>query len=148
MAELLRHSRSGQHENSPLQDWPELLIQLVWSILRQQCYLGMLLIPGILNFSLTPRIHFQYYLPLLLAEVGITNPNTQILLNAVYAITGWIAATIGARFHDVLGRRIMFMGSTLGMILCLSIAAGGAAGFVNTGSVPASDASISFIYGR
>ncbi|KAK8196500.1 hypothetical protein M8818_006665 [Zalaria obscura] len=87
----------------------------------------------------------SYYLPLLVAQVGITNPNTQLLLNAIYAITGWIAAIIGARLHDVLGRRTMFLASTAGMVLCLAIAAGGAAGYTE-GSIPASKASISFIY--
>jgi MFS family permease len=89
----------------------------------------------------------SYYLPLLVFQVGIKDPNTQILLNAIYAITGWIAATAGAFFHDRLGRRTMFLMSTGGMIVCLSIAAGGASGYVNSGSVPASDASIAFIYG-
>lgn len=40
----------------------------------------------------------------------------------------------------------MFLLSTGGMVLCLAIVAGGAAGYVEKGSVPASDASISFIY--
>ena len=76
-------------------------------------------------------------------NVGITNTNTKLLLNAVYAITGWIAAIIGARLQDVVGRRKMFLWyitphyippyclividpirSTAGMIVCLSITAG------------------------
>ena len=90
----------------------------------------------------------SYYLPLLVSQVGITDPNTQILLNAIYAITGWIAASTGAFFHDRLGRRTMFLISTGGMVVCLAIAAGGAAGFVKNGSTPSSDASIAFIYGK
>ena len=70
----------------------------------------------------------SYYLPLLVAEVGITSSKTQILLNAIYAITGWIAAITGACFHDRLGRRLMFLMSTGGMVVCLAITAGGAAG--------------------
>ncbi|OQV04538.1 hypothetical protein CLAIMM_09401 [Cladophialophora immunda] len=88
----------------------------------------------------------SYYLPLLLTNVGVTDTNTVLLLNAVYALTGWIAAAAGARFHDVFGRRKMMLGSTFGMIICLSITAGTAAGYVNTGSKSSSDASIAFIY--
>ncbi|MCJ1285503.1 hypothetical protein MMC26_004843 [Xylographa opegraphella] len=88
----------------------------------------------------------SYYLPYLLKNVGVTNTNTILLLNAVYAITGWIAAIMGARLHDVVGRRKMFLISTAGMILCLSITAGTAAGYVETGSSQASAASIAFIY--
>lgn len=88
----------------------------------------------------------SYYLPLLLTEVGVTDTNTVLLLNAVYALTGWVAAAAGARFHDILGRRKMLLGSTLGMIVCLSVTAGTAAGFVQSGSKTSSDASITFIY--
>lgn len=67
----------------------------------------------------------SYYLPLLVAQVGIKDSNTQILLNAIYALTGWIAATAGAFSHDKFGRRKMFMASTAGMVVCLAITAGG-----------------------
>jgi hypothetical protein len=78
--------------------------------------------------------------------VGVTNPNTQLLLNIIYAIGGWIPAIIGARLHDVVGRRKMLMGATAGMAVCLAIAAGTAANFVQSGSQQASVASITFIY--
>lgn len=90
----------------------------------------------------------SYYLPLMVDKVGITDPNTQILLNGIYALTGWIAATAGAFCHDRLGRRTMFMLSTSGMAVCLAIVAGGSAGYVNSGSVPASKAGIAFIFGK
>ncbi|KAL5113255.1 hypothetical protein ACEQ8H_008882 [Pleosporales sp. CAS-2024a] len=88
----------------------------------------------------------SYYLPTLVAYVGVTDPSTQLLLNIIYAIGGWIPAMIGARLHDVVGRRKMLMGVTLGMAVCLAIAAGTAADFVHTGSKSASVASITFIY--
>lgn len=53
---------------------------------------------------------------------------------------------IGARLHDIVGRRKMLMGVTLGMAVSLAIAAGTAADYVNTGSKTASSASIAFIY--
>jgi MFS family permease len=88
----------------------------------------------------------SYYLPYLLANVGITSTNTKLVLNIVYAVTGWIPATIGARMHDIIGRRKMMLGCTLGMAICLSITAGTAADYVHTGSQTASKASIAFIF--
>ncbi len=88
----------------------------------------------------------SYYLPLLLTNVGIEDTNTVLLLNAIYALTGWIAAAAGARFHDIIGRRKMMLGSTFGMVICLAITAGTAAGYVNSGSKTSSRASIAFIY--
>lgn len=85
-------------------------------------------------------------LPALVANVGITSVNTQLLLNIIYAIAGWIPAMIGARLHDVVGRRKLMLSVTLGMAVCLAIAAGTAAGYVNTGSKASSSASIAFIY--
>lgn len=85
-------------------------------------------------------------LPKLVAHVGVTDPNTQLLLNIIYAIGGWIPAMIGARLHNVVGRRKMLMGVTLGMAVCLTIAAKTAAGFVHTGSKASSITSIAFNY--
>ncbi|KFZ11429.1 hypothetical protein V502_07549 [Pseudogymnoascus sp. VKM F-4520 (FW-2644)] len=88
----------------------------------------------------------SYYLPTLLKNVGITDVDTQLLLNIVYALTGWVAPTAGSRFHDIVGRRKMFMGSTIGMIVSLAMTAATAAVFVHSGSKTASTASIFFIY--
>ncbi|EJU05893.1 sugar transporter [Dacryopinax primogenitus] len=88
----------------------------------------------------------SYYLPKLLSNVGITTVNTQLELNIVYSVLGYVAAVSGSRFHDILGRRKMFLISISGMIICLAIAAGTAAGYVETGSTSASNASIAFIY--
>ncbi|OBT83709.1 hypothetical protein VE02_08277 [Pseudogymnoascus sp. 03VT05] len=89
----------------------------------------------------------SYYLPLLVANVGITNQSTVLLLNGIYALTGWIAAGVGARLHDIVGRRKMLLGSALGMAVCLAVVAGTAAGYVhNPESKGCSSASIAFIY--
>ncbi|KAH7129721.1 general substrate transporter [Dactylonectria estremocensis] len=88
----------------------------------------------------------SYYLPLMVENVGITSTNMVLLLNAIYAITGWIAATIGARLHDIAGRRKMLMGSCLGMSIALAIVAATAAEYERSGSVPSSSASIAFIF--
>lgn len=85
-------------------------------------------------------------MPLLLTNVGVTNTNTILLLNSIYAVTGWIAAAAGARCHDIIGRRKMMLGSTFGMVVCLAITAGTAADYVETGSQISSRVSIAFIY--
>ncbi|CAG8957269.1 hypothetical protein HYFRA_00010691 [Hymenoscyphus fraxineus] len=88
----------------------------------------------------------SYYLPYLLANVGITSADTKLLLNIIYALVGYIFATAGARMHDVIGRRKMLLGATAGLVLALSITAGTAAGYVNTGSKSSSTTSIAFIF--
>ncbi|KAI6812810.1 general substrate transporter [Hortaea werneckii] len=88
----------------------------------------------------------SYYLPRLVSFVGVHDPSTQLLLNIIYAITGWIPAVVGARLSDIIGRRKLLLGVTIGMSSCLAIAAGTAAHFVGSGSKPASVASITFIY--
>jgi MFS family permease len=88
----------------------------------------------------------SYYLPSLLKNVGITSTNLKLLLNIIYAIVGWIFSTAGANCHDRIGRRKMFLISTMGMVICLAITAGTAADFDNTGNKSSSSASIAFIY--
>ncbi|PGH00994.1 hypothetical protein AJ79_08058 [Helicocarpus griseus UAMH5409] len=88
----------------------------------------------------------SYYLPYLLENVGVTDTDTKLLLNIIYAIMGWIPAMIGARCHDIIGRRKMLLGCTLEMAVALAIAAGTAAGYTNTSSKKSSSASIAFIY--
>ncbi|KAF4463938.1 Lactose permease [Fusarium albosuccineum] len=92
----------------------------------------------------------SYYLPKMVENVGITSTNMVLLLNAIYAVTGWIAATFGAiktaRLHDIIGRRKMLMGSCLGMSVALAIVAATAAEYERSGSVPSSSASIAFIF--
>ncbi|KAM0546751.1 hypothetical protein ACHAPJ_010679 [Fusarium lateritium] len=88
----------------------------------------------------------SYYLPMMVKNVGITSTNMILLLNAFYALTGWIAAIIGARLHDVVGRRKILMGSCLGMSIALAIVAATAAEYERSGSVPSSSASIAFIF--
>jgi MFS family permease len=51
-----------------------------------------------------------------------------------------------ARLHDVVGRRKMLMGSCIGMSIALAIVAATTAEYEKSGSVPASSASIAFIF--
>jgi sugar porter (SP) family MFS transporter len=88
----------------------------------------------------------SYYLPTMLKEVGVTSVNVQLLLNAIYAITGWAAAISGARCHDIFGRRKMLLSTTLAMAVCLAVVAATTSTYIKTGSKAASDATILFIY--
>ncbi|KAI1214440.1 general substrate transporter [Annulohypoxylon truncatum] len=88
----------------------------------------------------------SYYLPLMLNGIGITDTNTKLILNIVYAVIGWVFSMVGARLHDVVGRRKMLIGSTLGMTICLTLVAAGAAGKVEYGNSSAATMSIVFIF--
>ncbi|KAL7623753.1 hypothetical protein AAE478_005306 [Parahypoxylon ruwenzoriense] len=68
------------------------------------------------------------------------------ILNIVYSVIGWAFSVVGARLHDVVGRRKMLMGSTLGMTISLALVAAGAAGKVEYGNDAAATMSIVFIF--
>jgi MFS family permease len=82
----------------------------------------------------------------MLAGIGITDTNTKLYLNIVYAVVGWVFATVGARLHDVVGRRKMLIASASGMALCLAIVAGCSAAFVDYDNSTASTVTIVFIF--
>lgn len=88
----------------------------------------------------------SYYLPRMLDKVGITDPKMQILMNGIYGITGWIAASVGSCLHDMVGRRKMFLSSTIGMSICLSIVAATTAEYQKQETKSLSTASIAFIF--
>ncbi|GJC78937.1 lactose permease [Colletotrichum liriopes] len=88
----------------------------------------------------------SYYLPIMLSGVGINNTNTQLTLNIIYSVVGWVFSTAGSRLHDVIGRRKMLIATTSGMTICLAIVAGCAAGYTDYGNTTASTVSIVFIF--
>ncbi|KAJ4201453.1 hypothetical protein NW767_006541 [Fusarium falciforme] len=82
----------------------------------------------------------------MLNGIGITDTDTKLILNIVYAVVGWTASIVGSRLHDVVGRRKMLITATAGMTVCLAIVAGCAAGYTKYGNKPASTVSIVFIF--
>jgi len=140
------HEIQQNLQNVPLASWRNFFDLRILVKSRSRRYRSMLNFAWSWFGQFSGNNVISYYLPLLLTNVGVTDTNTVLLLNAVYALTGWIAAAAGARFHDIIGRRKMMLGSTFGMIICLSITAGTAAGYVNSGSITSSRASIAFIY--
>ncbi|KAH7069450.1 lactose permease [Paraphoma chrysanthemicola] len=56
----------------------------------------------------------SYFMPLMIKNAGITDPNKQLLINAINPIFSMIAAVYGATLLDKLGRRKMLMGGLWG----------------------------------
>lgn len=88
----------------------------------------------------------SYYLPTMLTNVGMTSTSTNVLMNGIYSIVSWAASICGSFAHDKVGRRKMFMGSTLGSALALTGLAISTARFKATGSDGASTGTLVFIY--
>ncbi|KAF2854865.1 MFS lactose permease-like protein [Plenodomus tracheiphilus IPT5] len=59
----------------------------------------------------------SYFMPLMVEQAGITDPNKQLLINAINPIFSMLAAIYGATLLDRLGRRKMLMGGLCGGLL-------------------------------
>jgi MFS family permease len=88
----------------------------------------------------------SYYLNLVLDQIGITNSNTQLLINGGIQIMNFAVALGQCFIVDLVGRRTLFLVSTSGM-LCSFVAWTAAAGhFANTGTQAAGNAVIAMIF--
>jgi MFS family permease len=56
----------------------------------------------------------SYFMPSMVKQAGILDPNKQLLINAINPIFSMIAAIYGATLLDKLGRRKMLMGGLIG----------------------------------
>jgi MFS family permease len=66
----------------------------------------------------------SYYLTLVLDNVGITSAKSQTLINALLQVFNWIVAIISALLVDRVGRRAMFLISSIGMLvsfICMTV---------------------------
>ncbi|KAL6802928.1 general substrate transporter [Trichoderma sp. SZMC 28013] len=88
----------------------------------------------------------SYYFPVIVAQTGITNPHTQLLLNALNPVVSWFAAISGAMLLDRVGRRPLLMGGVLGMAICLAVVTGCTKLSVDTANKAAGNTGIFFIY--
>ncbi|KAH6685723.1 lactose permease, partial [Plectosphaerella plurivora] len=59
----------------------------------------------------------SYFMPAMVENAGITDSNTQLLLNAINPILSMAAAVTGAFFLDKFGRRPMMMGALTGSLV-------------------------------
>lgn len=88
----------------------------------------------------------SYFLPTMLTNVGMTSASTNVLMNAIYSIVSWGASIAGSFSHDKVGRRKMFMFSTLGAAISLSCLSICTARYKIHATNAASVGSIFFIY--
>lgn len=63
----------------------------------------------------------SYYLTLVLDTIGITDPDTQTLINGLLQIFNFIFAGSAALLVDRLGRRTLFLWSAVGMLISFII---------------------------
>jgi MFS family permease len=61
------------------------------------------------------------YISLVLTDIGITNPETQNLINGLIQVFSYIVAGSSALLIDRLGRRFLFITSTCGMLVAFII---------------------------
>lgn len=88
----------------------------------------------------------SYYLPTMLNKVGMTSASTNVLMNGIYSLVCWFASILGSFSHDKVGRRKMFMFSTIGASLMLSGLAICTARYNITPTQAASTGTLVFIY--
>lgn len=65
----------------------------------------------------------SYFIVLMFSQAGITNPNTQLLLNGLNPVFSMIASLAGAATLDRFGRRKALLFSTAGALVCMSVVA-------------------------
>lgn len=109
---------------------------------RLICVIGMAMFGQLSGNSAT-----GYYLPVMAKNAGIDDAHTQLILNAIYPIICFVAATIGARMCDVIGRRPLLLYS---IVFCSAsfLVMFGTSKVANDdpSNTPAANASIAFIY--
>ncbi|KAG2736421.1 hypothetical protein G9P44_000511 [Scheffersomyces stipitis] len=88
----------------------------------------------------------SYYLPTMLRNIGMTTVSTNVLMNAFYSLISWFSSIAGSFAHQKVGRRKMFMFSTLAASACLTGLAVATARYQATSAFAASTTAIVFIY--
>lgn len=88
----------------------------------------------------------SYYITLILTNVGVTNPDIQLVINAVLQVVNLIVAVTMCFFVDKVGRRKLFLISTAGMLVVFIIWTICSAQYAMTGSTGAANAVIVMIF--
>jgi sugar porter (SP) family MFS transporter len=89
----------------------------------------------------------SYYLSPILTSVGLTSSFEQTLINATQQMLSWAAALYFATLPQKLGRRILFLGSLLFILICLvSITTGSAVFAKDPSNKAAGGAVVAFLY--
>jgi len=88
----------------------------------------------------------SYYLNQVLDTIGITDGDTQLLINGILQIWNLLWALAASFMVDRIGRRVLFMTSTIGMIIWFCIQTACTAVFQKTGADAAAKASLASIF--
>lgn len=88
----------------------------------------------------------SYYFPVIVDQTGITDPHTQLLLNALNPVVSWFAAIAGSMVSDHFGRRPLLLSGFAGCAICLAVVTGLTKLSVDSANRPAGHAGIFFIY--
>ncbi|KAJ5733530.1 hypothetical protein N7493_002316 [Penicillium malachiteum] len=88
----------------------------------------------------------SYYLTLVLDTVGITDSDTQTLINGLLQIFNFIVAGSAALLVDRLGRRTLFLWSAVGMLISFVIWTACSAVFNSTGADALGRTVIAFVF--
>lgn len=88
----------------------------------------------------------SYYLTLVLDTVGVTDSDTQTLINGLLQIFNFIAAGSAALLVDRLGRRTLFLWSAVGMLISFVIWTACSAVFDSTHATALGRTVIAFVF--
>ena len=88
----------------------------------------------------------SYYLNKVFDAIGITNPTTQLLINGILAIWNLFWAVLSSFLVNMLGRRLIFITSVIGMLLAFTFQTVCTARYQITLNDNAAHAVIAFIF--
>lgn len=117
MAEM-KHSIRQDASDKKWYDYSE-LVKTRSARRRLICVAGMASFGQLSGNSVT-----GYYLPVMVATAGITSQNTQLLLNGLNPVFCFLAAILGARYCDKIGRRPLLIWSIIFCSICFAVMTG------------------------
>ncbi|PYH96481.1 general substrate transporter [Aspergillus ellipticus CBS 707.79] len=88
----------------------------------------------------------SYYLTLILDSIGIASVTDQLMIDGYLQLWNFILAIVGASLVDRVGRRSLFLLSTIIMLVCYIVITGLAGGFATTNSSPVGISLIPFLF--
>ena len=88
----------------------------------------------------------SYYLNKVFNSIGITDPTIQLLINGILQIWNLFVAVIASFLVDRVGRRILFIGSCVGMLVFFTLQTVCSALFAQHGNEAAAHSVIAFIF--
>jgi len=88
----------------------------------------------------------SYYLNKVFDTIGITDPTIQLLINGILQIWNLFWALLASSMVDKIGRRILFLTSTIGMIVFFTLQTACSAVFAKTQNDAAAHSVIAFIF--